>query len=763
MDYYVLPRVTELHHEDIQNARSKELLRAIDKNSNIELIESHAGRSGTEYLTIDVKSPGIRSENRAGIEYRERLALRVETNLSRVPGVIPLRLDFPELMHTNEAVPGLPRELCLYSDASSAILRSWTPEKFLQRIIWWLESSSEDSLHFADQPLEQPFFASHHNVVLPSDIQKHIAANNLEELYISSIVQRPSRFDTENELTFVTEFSGSQRRYYGESSVNVDVKTHLVSLPPQVHGTINRLPSTFAGLYTFLKSKSLAECNRLQDFLIESGVEEETGNTKKAFTLFLIFTPNKRREDSIEAEKIHVDAILSHQSPGAIAKSFGLLEDSISDTSTRRFQRLLFAEIDLNSEKVNKNELLNVEVIKNNCHEMNRAQSGLTKEGPKGAVVGVGSLGSALVELWTRCSWGKWKILDCDYVRPHNLVRHTAQINHIGKLKVDAVYEMSYFSSTDEPTLEAVNCNVVEADEDILLGIYKDLDFIIDASTTLEYPRRISIIDDAPRHCSTFLTPSGEASVLLLEDANRSLRLISIEAQYYRALINENWGSDLLGRTTKSYYSGASCRDISTQLAYSTVLTHTANIAEQIQTISDNASARVWKRNNENGAIFVHEIPLMESFSTKVGFLTISYDQGLIDKMQMMRSKQLPCESGGILVGYHDFNINHIFIVDARPAPEDSESSISAFQRGLKGVAEDLDHIRKSTNGHVDYIGEWHSHPEGCSSLPSQLDLIQLADLANTLAADGLPAVSMIISKQFDSTDDIQLIVGKHE
>lgn len=153
----------------------------------------------------------------------------------------------------------------------------------------------------------------------------------------------------------------------------------------------------------------------------------------------------------------------------------------------------------------------------------------------------------------------------------------------------------------------------------------------------------------------------------------------------------------------------------------------------------------------------------MESFSTKVGFLTISYDQGLIDKMQMMRSKQLPCESGGILVGYHDFNINHIFIVDARPAPEDSESSISAFQRGLKGVAEDLDHIRKSTNGHVDYIGEWHSHPEGCSSLPSQLDLIQLADLANTLAADGLPAVSMIISKQFDSTDDIQLIVGKHE
>ena len=37
-------------------------------------------------------------------------------------------------------------------------------------------------------------------------------------------------------------------------------------------------------------------------------------------------------------------------------------------------------------------------------------------------LIGAGSLGSALMNLWTRSGWGHWTVLDKDHLKPHNLV-----------------------------------------------------------------------------------------------------------------------------------------------------------------------------------------------------------------------------------------------------------------------------------------------------------------------------------------------------
>jgi len=764
MDYIDLPKVKSVPVSDLQNPKSKRILDAISMNPDVEFINAQLGIEETEYLIIEVKNGRISSENVKGIEFRERLAIGIEPGSKNVPRVLPLRECFPELMHTNEAKPGFPRDLCLYNEAPTSVFRTWTPEKFLRRIFWWLENAAEETLHLADQPLEQPFFSSHHNVILPWNTDDHIAQEKLKDLCISNIVERPSSRGNGEDFTFITNFKDCPERWHYGNPVNIDVIPHIITLPPQVHGTINRLPVSLAGFYDFLDNQSPTECEQLKVFLISRGLKEESANTRAAFTLFLIFTPNKRDEHSDEVESTYFNALLKLESPGHIAKSFGLCTNSLSGTSSQRFQPVIGANFDLSSKEVLKEDLLHVEVVTKNSHETNRSQSGVQDDGPNGAVVGVGALGSTLIELWSRSGWGKWKIIDHDYIRPHNLVRHTALLTHIGRPKVDVVAELASLVSAEPPRLESSICNVVTTTESELQLIYDDIDFVIDASTTLDYPRRVSLFDDAPRHCSVFLTPSGEASVLLCEDAGRTLRMISIEAQYYRALVNDPWGGNLLSQSNPAYYSGASCRDISTELAYSSVMTHSANIAEQIQKISTQPQplARIWERSKENGAVSVHDIELNVAFTVKAGNLTISYDQGLINKMQLLRTKNLPSESGGILVGYHDFNINHIVIVDARPAPEDSDSSTSSFQRGLKNVTQDLDFIRVTTNSHVDYIGEWHSHPKGCSSSPSSLDIEQLEGLSNMLAEDGLPAISMIVSKHPDNTDDIRLMVAKH-
>ncbi|MFK9903114.1 hypothetical protein ACJEPZ_29480, partial [Klebsiella pneumoniae] len=63
-----------------------------------------------------------------------------------------LRKDFPVLSHQHAGEPGSPRILCLYEVSWSAVERSWTPERFLERIFWWLRESAELHLHREDQP-----------------------------------------------------------------------------------------------------------------------------------------------------------------------------------------------------------------------------------------------------------------------------------------------------------------------------------------------------------------------------------------------------------------------------------------------------------------------------------------------------------------------------------------------------------------------------------------------------------------------------------
>lgn len=46
-----------------------------------------------------------------------------------------------------------------------------------------------------------------------------------------------------------------------------------------------------------------------------------------------------------------------------------------------------------------------------------------------------------------------------------------------------------------------------------------------------------------------------------------------------------------------------------------------------------------------------------------------------------------------------------------------------------------------------DYVGEWHSHPTGLGSQPSCLNVQLLAILIDRMAADGTPAVMLIIEE----------------
>lgn len=123
--------------------------------------------------------------------------------------------------------------------------------------------------------------------------------------------------------------------------------------------------------------------------------------------------------------------------------------------------------------------------------------------------------------------------------------------------------------------------------------------------------------------------------------------------------------------------------------------------------------------------------------------------------MQLLREEALPNETGGILLGYYDFNVNSVVVVAGMPPPGDSKHSRTGFERGILGVKESVEAAAIRTAGIVGYIGEWHSHPPGHSTDPSRDDLIQLTHLALGMADDGLPAVQIIIGE-----NDVRVLQG---
>jgi integrative and conjugative element protein (TIGR02256 family) len=137
------------------------------------------------------------------------------------------------------------------------------------------------------------------------------------------------------------------------------------------------------------------------------------------------------------------------------------------------------------------------------------------------------------------------------------------------------------------------------------------------------------------------------------------------------------------------------------------------------------------------------------------GNLSLFIDSGLEEKLHELRVQGLPEETGGILLGYHDLNVNALVLVDALSAPPDSKRSTSYFERGVQGLTRAVNDASRRTAGIVGYVGEWHSHPQGYSSAPSAADVRQLVYLTLGMADDGLPAVSAIVSEK-----DVQLMAG---
>ncbi len=727
--------------------QTRALLNACEANPFVEVVELRLSQQPrlTELIVIDAGDATIEHASPSGIKRNERLAIRVSDSTTAPVEVLALRKDFPSLSHLNHTLDNEPKSLCLYNVDWSTTERTWTAPKFLQRIFWWLRQSAIGQLHRPDQPLEQLFYMSPYQLFLPADSLQYAAGQD-KQLAIHSIDGQHGILRAVP-LTSPLHNPASKGRFQLLPIEVAPLESHEVVAPPQTLGQLHdRLVLWGSDLVTPLADS------------VKNAFGDGSGvltSTLSAITGLVILIGIPRTRQGV-FDRHDVLGYLALKNPAELANMLDFPVQEIGEKSY--LTTLIGKSFPEQSEKWRSLPVKLIEIRRCLDSKFSQKLSGIDSETAdfRGVLAGVGALGSLLADIWAREAWGSWTYVDPDRVLPHNLSRHIAVDANLGLAKVEVVRAHVISIFPDSPPPVAIHASVTD-DESALVQVLSNADVLVDVTTTLGVPRELSNRPDCPRLATLFITPSGNGCVLLLEDQQRDLRSKAIEAQYYRAILNSEWGEEHLANHHGDIWVGGGCRDISVKLAPERIHLHAGILARQLRRSLQSTEARacVWVVNDESDAVTHMELELQVSCSVDTQGWKIIYDRGLVAKFTQYRREGLPRETGGMLLGVTDTKNMEILVVDALTAPLDSEASACHFIRGKEGQQEILERCHQRTANLVDYIGEWHSHPSGYPSNPSADDRALLASLTDRMSNDGLPMLMVIVAE-----DSISFTLG---
>lgn len=723
--------------------RLRTLLKACQAHPDIEVRELRrvSGDTGFDLIVIEAGDGAVAPRNEAGIHRRERLALYYQDENGIPFQVRALRRDFPDTLHQNGVESGTPKSLCLYEQDWDTIERSWTAPKLLAQILRWLEKTADGTLHAPDQALEQVFYGSGIQLVLPADFAVEIDKPE-HELRLQRALGTPQRI----------VLIGTVGRSDPAISSALPFQVLSVALDGVAHPPIQAPPTTLGQLQGLLERAGTSLFPALTEITCakaRDGATPVKGDKCKKVML-LLRVPRVR--DYVR-ERVDVLGFLLDADLAGLGLALGVLQQTQPNGTAFPFHQLDTAQTTaVNDGAWSQIGLMPVDLRESTTRASARHWSGISEGAGefRGLLAGVGALGSALADLWARAGWGCWDYVDPDLIEPHNPIRHIARQGDVGQLKVDVVQALTAATlgeSCSDSAALPVKANA--GNEQALAAAIARASLLVDATTTLSVPRDWSE-RDVPRTASVFLAPSGHASVLLLEDAERRVRAASLEAQYYRAVLRSPWGARHLTAESAVRRTGAGCRDHSLVMSAESVLLHAALLSRRLRQLKDcdTASIGVWSADSENGAVTFQDVPVRDMRQLACGNWKIYWDGGLDEHLRSLRARSLPNETGGILLGVTDHKLRTIHLVDALNAPLDSVSSPEGFTRGREGVAQARQDCLARTARMVDYVGEWHSHPRGVSAAPSGLDVELLAHLATALVSDGIPGVMLIVGER---------------
>ncbi|HET8924793.1 MAG TPA: Mov34/MPN/PAD-1 family protein [Candidatus Acidoferrum sp.] len=137
-------------------------------------------------------------------------------------------------------------------------------------------------------------------------------------------------------------------------------------------------------------------------------------------------------------------------------------------------------------------------------------------------------------------------------------------------------------------------------------------------------------------------------------------------------------------------------------------------------------------------------VPVQER---QIGSWRLVTDDSFILSVRRDRRRKLPRETGGVLLGSWDLVRGIVYVVASIAAPDDSEEWPTSYIRGAGGLEATVRAATMRTGSQLQYIGEWHSHPDEHTAEPSEDDLKLFSWLQEYLRQDGYAPVMLIVAE----------------
>lgn len=714
------------------------LLRGSGSEVYAVLQEVRRRDDGTEIVvfTVNVERPQRLAHDVKRVEWLQAV---FTNDLDKAPEVWLLRKDFPLVPHTMLSPRGEPRQACLYEQGWDDVRLNWNAAQFLMRIRHWLARTATGTLHAEDQPLEPLIMPSGSKLILPADFSITKANDQKGLLNVGRIPTNGPH------IVLAAQWKGQGQQLMTHSAAAI------FECNPQQHGVIRHQPQNLFELNELCLEAGLDLAKQLTSKVQEWHKDKPDPKILQARLVIIILLPKSRSGTVIDG--VDTCAFLTGRTVQQVGQALGAIGKEGGQVG------YIIGEI-----KTNDDEIKKVPVGMIQVHNALNAVSAAKLNGTKAVsqqifAVGMGALGSQIFNNMIRAGFGNWTLIDSDILLPHNCARHFLGNWAVGQSKVEAMAAMANEILDGPDIAKAIEADLLhpgdkKTDVDKVMG---SAQIIMDFSASVAVARHLGNAECNARTLSAFLTPGGASLVVAVEDANRNVRIDWLEMLHYRSLLSNPRLKDTLSVETATVRYGNACRDLSSRIPQDQIALWAALASKRIKKLlgKDGPALEVLI-NNESGGVDTFQEEVTEVISAIVGKWTIRFDRNLLQRLSEHRSGKLPNETGGVLVGHFDTYHHICSIVEIIPSPPDSVEWPVSYIRGCQGLNTKIEEIGRVTLGQLQYVGEWHSHPDGCSTNPSHDDLEAYSWLISHMCKEDLPALMMIVGER----DSFQFVVA---
>ena len=724
-DCWIDPNGELLDTSDSFDSRAREFARLLQAGDiPFARFVSLSRSEARDVVTFDV-SVELPQDRVHDIRPWERVSAEFSRNDGSPPEVFALRRDFPYVPHLNLRDTKIPRSLCLFDAPWPEIRLFMTPARFVSVIRNWLSNTARNELHADDQPLEPLLLASGGVMIVPPGLWDTSTDDCIDVVGIAS-----------QGVPFAVyqAFQSNKERFDNQENVR---RCQAVNLrgEPTTHGVIERTPRTLGDLSDLLSVAGIDVVAELVPRLLAWREEQDLLQRELILTAIL----PRRRTDSSTTESWSYYAFLLHGNIKSLGVSLGVL--AVRD-------QYVVPLIPRGQPNLGSVELTCLNVVRELSPIQAALMSGRDPDPRDFVAVGQGALGSQVVTNLARGGFGSWLLMDKDVLLPHNLARH-ALFGHFTGIPKAVGMGAAIANTVIDANVRALVCDVLNL-RSSAASFQQELErakVIFDFSASLAVERHLATdIASEARRVSVFLSPDGKCLVMLAEDSQRRVKLHELEAPFFRLLLQQVPALDFYENRAGTVRYGHGCSDTSMRIPPERVALHAALAAGAIRGLTDDASVTVWQLTDELSVLCHRKTGTVCKWYESAGW-SVGIDASLIETLQCLRERNLPSETGGVLVGTLDAQRNRVLVVDVIQGPSDSWQAPNGFIRGSSSLTERLQAIEQRTAQGVQYVGEWHSHPSGASLAMSCDDRKLLQFLSERVEADGLPGIVLIVGE----------------